>query len=74
MDINIVDKDGKWYSGLAQLGVRDPFTQVMFPFNMPVKVSPTAWIDGQVAAGVIQPCADPLAVDPPVPVDPKKGK
>lgn len=64
MDMTIVDKGGVWLKGIAPLGLRDPFSQVAFPFNHPVKVKVSDWIVLQQNAGIIVPCDDPLAPDP----------
>ena len=66
VEMDIVDKDGEWVTGAAPLGLRDPFTQVRFPFNLPVKVKLSDWVKNQMAESVIKPCADPLA-EPPAP-------
>lgn len=65
MDFQFIDKDGEWLAGVAPLGLRDPTTQVGFPYNQPVKVKRSEWVAGQIAAGTIKPCANPLADDPP---------
>lgn len=61
MELDIVDKIGEWYAGAAPLGLRDPTTQVFFVFNRPVKVKKSEWMAGQIAAGTIKPCPDPLS-------------
>lgn len=61
IDFDVADKDGEWVAGVAPLGLRDPTTQVRFPHNQPVKVKLSDWILGQMEAGTIKKCADPLA-------------
>lgn len=61
IDFDVVDKDGEWVAGVAPLGLRDPTTQVWFPYNQPVKVKLSDWIKGQMGADTIKRCADPLA-------------
>lgn len=73
VEMDIIDKDGAWVAGAAPLGLRDPFTQVRFPFNQPVKVRLSDWVKNQMAEGVIKVCDDPLA-DPVVPDQKAKVK
>jgi hypothetical protein len=64
MDFHIADKTGEWVAGCAPLGLRDPTTQVFLPFGKPVKITLNAWIKGQMEAGTVKVCEDPLASTP----------
>lgn len=65
LEFDVVDKDGEWLAAQTPLGMRDPFTQVMYQFRRPVKVRRTDWVTIQLDAGTLKPCDDPLASDGP---------
>lgn len=74
LEFDVIDRDGEWLAGQSPLSMRDPFTQVLYPFKRPVKVRRTDWVAIQIAAGTLKACDDPLGAEAPKAAPAAKAK
>lgn len=60
-DFKIIDKDGIWVKNVCVFPMADGFTQNVFVPGLATKVAQSEWLKLQMDAGILQPCASPLA-------------